>query len=346
MEKIRFGLFGCGAAGKVHAQAMRLSGVIDLRRVADTDSRPAQALSEKCGVPWTTDVDVILADPSIEAVSIATPHHTHVDLATRALAARKHVLLEKPFTLAVQQGLALVDQARAAGAVLAPWLERRFMPQAERAREIVAGGQIGSVVYTRSSALGYKPRAYWEYGMRLEEYPSSWRADKQRSGGGVLIMNAIHQIDLMNFVSGLRVVEVHARVATLHHEVDVEDTAVINLRYQSGALGTIEASCATFGLGQFPIEAPPDLVAGTDGHVQLGPLLRSFDRLHFERQHELPKLRVAEMKKRQLQNFAHHLRQGTALRCTPADALQALAIVEAAYQSAESGRPVSPTAVI
>jgi predicted dehydrogenase len=340
MEKVRLAIVGCGAAGKIQARAMRACPLVELHRVADVDARPAEALGVGCSVPWTIEVEALMDDPSIEAVSIATPHHTHLALAARAIAAGKHVLLEKPFTTRVQDGRKLADAARAAGVVLAPWLERRFMPQAELARQVVAEGRLGKIVYTRASALGYKPRAYWEYGMRFEEYPSSWRATRQTSGGGVLLMNAIHQVDLMRFVTGLDVAEVHGRVATLHHEVEVEDTATASLRYTTGALGTIEASCAAFGVGQFPIEEPPDLVAGTDGHLQLGVALQTYDRHRFSERHELPRLRVADMKARALEDFARHLREGTPLRCTAADALAALAVVEAAYRSAQCGSPV------
>ena len=339
--KVSFGLIGCGAAGKIQALAMRESEDVELRWVADQECRAAEALGQRYQVPWTCDVQRVLDDPAVEAVSLAVPHHLHLELATRAARAGKHVLLEKPFTLCVEQALQLVDVCRHEGRLLIPWLERRCVPYADRARELVAQGLLGKPVYTRISTLGYKPRAYWEYGMRFEEYPSSWRKKLATSGGGVLLMNAIHQVDLMRYVSGLEPVEVFGRVATLHHEVEVEDMAVVNLRYRCGAFGTIEASCCTYGVGQFPIEGPADTIMGSDGYLQLGATLKCFDRVRFSRQFDSPKLSVTEMKTRLLANFARHLREGEPLRCQPADAVAALAVIEAAYRSATGGGPVA-----
>jgi predicted dehydrogenase len=154
-------------------------------------------------------------------------------------------------------------------------------------------------------------------------------------------MNAIHQVDLMSYLTGLEPVEVFGRTATLHHEVEVEDLAVVNVRYRCGAFGMIEASCCTYGLGQFPIEGPADMIMGTDGYLQLGSPLKCFDRVRFSRQFEFPKLSVTDMKIRLLANFARHLRAGEPLRCLPDDAIAALAVIEAAYRSAVRCGPVS-----
>lgn len=335
---MRFGLIGCGAAGKIHALAMHESKAVELVMVADVEPRAAAALGARFAVPWTDEVERLLADRSIEAVSIAVPHFLHVALARQALLAGKHVLLEKPFTTSRADGEALVALAAGAGLCLAPWLERRYLPWVDRAREIVASGTLGRLVYTRVCALGYKPRAYWQYGMRCEEYPSDWRGHLATSGGGILLMNGIHQIDLMAYVSGLQAEEVQARIATLHHEVEVEDLATVSLRYRGGALGSVEASCCTYGMNEFPIEAPADTIMGDDGHLELGTRLRSFDRVRFQRVEEFARLSVTEMKARELADFAAHVREGTPMRCSPADALAALELITTAYAAARAGR--------
>ncbi len=339
-DPVRFGLVGCGAAGKLHALALRSCPSTELTLVADADPRPARALGQRHQVPWTAEMARVWEDPRIEAVSIAVPHHLHLDIATRAARAGKHVLLEKPFTMNCRQAAELVEVCRAAKVVVAPWLERRFLPYAGQARAIVAEGSLGKIVYTRISTLGYKPRAYWTHGMRFEEYPSAWRESVKTAGGGVLLMNSIHQIDLMLALSGLEVAEVTAHAPTLHHEVEVEDLAVALLRYTSGALGVVEASCCTYGMNEFPIERPADSILGTDGYLQLGSTLRSFDRIRFSQTYEFPKLSVTDLKVRQLGNFAAHLREGVSLEARPEDAMRAVAVIEAAYRSSREGAPV------
>jgi predicted dehydrogenase len=299
-------------------------------------------LGDRVGVTWTTEIDRLLDDPTVEVVSLAVPHHLHLELASRVARAGKHILLEKPFTLNTAQARQLVDLCRAQHVTVVPWLERRYLPYVDRIRELVALGTLGKLAYTRVSALGYKPRAYWEYGMRFEEYPSSWRGRKAESGGGILIMNGIHQVDLMTYLTGLEVTEVFAQVATLHHEVEVEDLALVSLRYRGGAMGVVEASCCTYGVNQFPIEAPPDAIMGTDGYLQLGAPLKCYDRIRFSRQFDFPKLSVTDMKIRQLENVARHLREGAELRCSAEDVIRALAVIEAAYESAACRAPVSP----
>jgi UDP-N-acetyl-2-amino-2-deoxyglucuronate dehydrogenase len=340
IPKVKFGLIGCGAAGKIHARAILGSESTQLCAVCDADERAARALGERWGLPWTMDPDRLFENAGIEAVSIATPHHTHMAIASRAAQAGKHIILEKPFTLNTAEAVRLVRACGAAKVVIIPWLERRYLPFVERAREIVAGGVLGKIVYTRVCTLGYKPRAYWEYGMRLEEYPSSWRGSLALSGGGILLMNGVHQIDLMSCVSGLAATEVTGRTARLYHEVEVEDLAVVLLRYASGALGIIEASCCTFGPAQFPIENPADAIMGVDGSLQLGVPLKWFDRIRYAQTCDYPKMSVTDMKIRLLDDFAHHLREGMPLRCRPEDAIGVLAIIEAAYRSAASGAPV------
>jgi len=339
-SRVRFGLIGCGAAGKIHARAILASDHTQLSWVCDTDARAARALGERWGIPWTVEPDRLFESAGIEAVSIATPHHTHFGIAVQAAQAGKHILLEKPFTLRTSEAVQLVRLCAEAGVAVMPWLERRYLPFVERAREIVAGGVLGKIVYTRTCTLGYKPRAYWEYGMRLEEYPSAWRGALALSGGGILLMNAVHQIDLMSYISGLTVTEVIGRTASLYHEVEVEDLALVLLRYATGALGVAEASCSTYGQGQFPIENPADAIMGVDGSLQLGIPLKWYDRIRFAQSCDYPKMSVTDMKIRLLDDFVRHLREGTPMRCRPEDAIAALGLIEAAYQSAASGKPV------
>jgi UDP-N-acetyl-2-amino-2-deoxyglucuronate dehydrogenase len=340
MRQLQIGLIGCGAAGKIHARAIVEAPDVRLNAVADIDERAARTLGDHYGVNWTVSVDELLDRHEIEAVSIAVPHHGHFELAKKAAQARKAILLEKPFTLDPDQASELIRVCSEAGVMLIPWLERRYLPYADKARAIVAEQVLGKIAYTRISSLGYKPRAYWTHGMRYEEYPSHWRERAETSGGGILIMNAIHQIDLMSYITGLKIVDLFARTATLHHEVEVEDMALVTVRYQGGAMGMIEASCCTYGMGQFPIASPADRIMGDDGNLELGDTLKSFDRVYFQRNYEFPRVSVMEMKIALLEDFYRLMREGAAMRCAANDALAALQVVDAAYRSSKTGLPV------
>lgn len=338
---MRFAVVGCGVAGKLHAMAIQRSTRALVRVLVDTKATTASSLAQELKVDWSANMFDVLGDPTVDAVSIALPHALHYEAALAALNAGKHVLLEKPFTLSTTSALRLVDAAKAQQVVIAPWLERRFLPIAEEAQRVVASGILGRLVYLRISCVGYKPRAYWHHGVSLEEEASDWRTSKAQSGGGILIMNAIHQIDLARFITALDAESVSAQTETAHHQVEVEDTAVLAIRYRDGCLGTLEASCAAFGGQKFPIEGPGDMIAGTNGTLQLGENLRVSTRYFGSQARDFPATTITMLKTRLIDHFIQRVEDGGPLRNDPRDAVQALGLVNAAYASADLRRSVN-----
>jgi UDP-N-acetyl-2-amino-2-deoxyglucuronate dehydrogenase len=334
-------VFGCGAAGQLHAYAVKRSSSARLVAVVDVNRDTAQRLGAAAECKWTTGLDEVLSDPQVDIVSIAVPHDRHYELASASIAAGKHVILEKPFTLDPKDGWALVRAAHSRSVLLAPWLERRYLPIAGVARETIASGALGKIAHVRISSLGYKPSAYWEYGMSLDGPSSSWRRFLERSGGGVLIMNAIHQIDLMHFITALEVESVFARSATVHHQVEVEDSAIVTLVFDNGGLGVVEASCAAYGGFRFPIDVPQDIVSGANGTLALGEPLRLNSRYHGTRSIDVAHDNILGAKVRLLDDFVLAARGQGTMRCSAEDAIRALTIVKTAYESARLGRPLT-----
>jgi predicted dehydrogenase len=338
--KLKFGLLGCGAAGMLHAEAIASCPETELVLVADVDERMAREVARRYGVPHVGSAEELLADVHVAAVSIALPHHLHYEYGLQAAAAGKHAIIEKPFTTSSAHGRELIEVFARQGLTLSAWLERRYMPFAAKARELLQTGMAGRLIYITINVLGYKPRAYWEYGMRNETFPSQWRKSWETSAGGPLMMNGIHQIDLVRYITGLEVIEVYARMGTFYHDVEVEDTIAVMLEFDNGALGRIDCSCAAYGAGTFPIQHKRDYLYGTDGYLFLSAPLETYDRVYEHRVHDVPVRAVPECKALEVADFARAVAEGRPHGAFAEEILKSRRVVEAAYESAQSRLPV------
>ena len=235
---VRVGLIGCGRIGRVHADSVAASSRAELARVYDPVPDAAREVGERFGAPHTTDVDAVLSDGSIDAVVIASPTPTHVDLMTRAVRAGKGVLCEKPIDLDVARVDACWAEIGTADPVVMVGFNRRFDPSFADVRARVAAGEIGRL----------------EQLTIISRDPAPPPAGYVATSGGLFRDMTIHDLDMARFFLG-EVVEVTARGSNLISDEiagagDV-DGAVTLLRGESGAVATIVNSrrCA-FGYDQ------------------------------------------------------------------------------------------------
>jgi predicted dehydrogenase len=243
VNPLRFAVVGCGNISRTHAGAIgRLAAGAqgdDARAelVACVDIVPERAarLAAEVGAQALT-WDEVLRDPTIDAVTVTTPAATHARLGTEALKAGKHVLVEKPMDVSIDAAAELVSAAQAAGRVLSVVSQHRFDPATEYAVRAVADGGLGEVVHVEATVPWLRSADYYA----ASPGRGTWSVD----GGGALISQAIHTLDVALAVAG-PVVRVQAEAATRLHAIEVEDVLVATLRFASGALGTIAASTAT-----------------------------------------------------------------------------------------------------
>jgi predicted dehydrogenase len=187
--------------------------------------------------PTVDSIERVLDDSSIDAVAILTPPNTHLDLVQRAAAAGKHVLLEKPLEITTERALELVDTCRRAGVTLAVMLQHRFRPAAKELAGHLASGALGEIVGCSTAIKLWRPQSY---------YDEPGRGTKARDGGGVLLTQGIHTLDLMLSLAG-PVDEVRGYATTSPvHRMETEDLVCAAVRFASGALGTIEATTTSF----------------------------------------------------------------------------------------------------
>ncbi|MBD2863185.1 Gfo/Idh/MocA family protein [Paenibacillus oceani] len=228
MTKIRTAVVGLNM-GLGHARAYALSDKADLRWVVDLDEEKAAKVAEQLGCGYTTDWEKALDD--VEAISIATPHHLHLPMGLKAIAAGKHVLMEKPLANSEEQAWELIRAAEAQHVVLMVAYIVRYFPAAQRLIEAIANEEYGKPLNANCFLEGYLPPA-----------PDSWFANKEKLGGGVLFSHGCHYIDLLQAVLG-NPVEVAGLGTRLGTEwMEGEGTHHGIMKFESGVLAHITSS--------------------------------------------------------------------------------------------------------
>src|SRR3954462_5367134 len=164
MSRLRIGLIGCGEIAVRTAAAIASSRHAEHVMVMDTRAELAQDLGATYGVPWTDRVDDLLANPTVEAVYIAVPHHLHATLTMQAAAAGKHILVEKPIATTLTDGEAMIAAARANDVWLSVNFHAQVDPVCQAAKSLVSQGAIGEVIGTRIVYRSDKPASYWTSG--------------------------------------------------------------------------------------------------------------------------------------------------------------------------------------
>ena len=233
-------LVGCGVAGDVHANALAdlaLQGQARLVGVVDVDGGRAQAFGARWGVRFATSLQEALGWPDAEIVHVCTPSGLHAEVGVQAAQAGRHVLVEKPIDVSLAHADDLINACATAHVRLGVVSQHRFDPGFLELKALVAEGMLGRLVLGEARAKWYRAQAYYD--------SAAWRGTKALDGGGALINQSIHYVDLLLALCG-PVAGVSALVATTCHTIEVEDIAAAVVRFSSGATGTILGSTAVF----------------------------------------------------------------------------------------------------
>lgn len=234
MKPIRTALIGCGKVGHIHAAALSALPEAEFVAACDTSLERAEAFAAKYRVWPFADLTRMIREASIEALLIATPHPLHATAAIEAAQAGIHVLVEKPLAANLADCDAMLAASRKSGVTLGVISQRRFFEPVQRMKQAIDAGKIGV------PALG----VFIQYSWRDEAYYRSdpWRGKWDTEGGGVLVNQSPHQLDLLLWMMG-PAVEVSGCWANLNHpSVEVDDTAVATIRFANGGLGSIVTS--------------------------------------------------------------------------------------------------------
>jgi UDP-N-acetyl-2-amino-2-deoxyglucuronate dehydrogenase len=339
---VRFGIVGTGMIAGFHARAIAGSGG-QVTAVAGRNAEKTAAFAREHSVPFsTTEVAALVTRPDVDVVCITTPSGAHLEPALAAIRAGKHVLIEKPLEITPERVDLILAAAEKAGVRVATIFQGRFGAGAQTVKAALDAGRLGRLVLASAQVKWHRPAAYY----------TGWKGTLALDGGAVLMNQAIHGLDLLQWFVGLPAEVFAWSTRRVHAGIEGEDTACATLRFPGGALGTIEATTAAWPGWARRIE-----LCGEHGSIVLeDDRIVRWDFARPEPADE--KIRSAppenalgsgaaspggislEGHVRQYQDLGAALRENRPLAIDGREGRKAVALVHALYQSAARGVPV------
>jgi UDP-N-acetylglucosamine 3-dehydrogenase len=311
MKKLRVAVIGTGFWGKNQARVLSQLEGTELVCVCDLDAHRSKAIGSEFGVPYFTTVADVLGRSDIDAVTVCTPTTTHKDVATKAILAGKHVLVEKPMTNTVAEARELAALAKNRGLRLMPGHIERFNPAVDYLRTLLDNQKLGTVTLFHARRVGRWPERIGDV--------------------GVVRDTAIHDIDLARYIFRDEVRSVHARTGSIRHTK--EDYAEIMLEFIKGGTAFIDANWLT------PRKTRVLIVTGSEATVQLDYISQEIS-IEDSQQSTRPNLERQEPLRLELAHFADSILNGKPFRANSEDGMRAVEICEAALQAGASGQTV------
>jgi len=336
---LRFGIIGCGVIAPTHARCIVELPGAELAAVCDILPEKARALAEKYPCDVYTAASDMLARANIDVAVVLTPSGMHADLGVMAALAGKHVIVEKPMDVSLAKADALIAACREAGVKLGVISQHRFDPAMMALKQAVEQGRLGQLNFGGSHTKWFRSQEYYDSG--------GWRGTWALDGGGALINQSIHYVDLLQYIMG-PVAEIHAYTAArAHTRIEVEDIAVAAIKFRSGALGLLEGNTAAYPgyCARLDIYgAEGSAIIENDQIVEWR--MRSGEPCPVERE-ETGFIGGSSSKdiwhhshRRQLADFIDAVRAGRSPLVTGEEGRKPLEIVLAVYESARTGKTV------
>lgn len=338
---MRLAIIGAGVIGTVHARLISsLPDEATLVAVADIDFDRAKALAERYGATPYPDAASAYAGSDIDAVAVCIPSAYHPDAAIEALAAGKHVLIEKPLGVTLEAADRLMAAERGSDRVVSTVSQRRFQPAAAFIKQAIDRGYLGRVTSGIAESAFYRSQGYYDSG--------DWRGTAAIDGGGALMNQGIHALDLLVWMLGVPV-EVTARTARLAHQrIEVEDVAGATISFDNGAVGLVLASTAAYPGRSVRITVHGDkgtAVMDDDRVVAFESAVADRGSVEKQLYQEGEQLgddwTSADLAHRaQYRDFLEAIASGRAPGVSTAAGRRSLAVVLGVYESADRGLPV------
>ncbi|ADQ45131.1 oxidoreductase domain protein [Caldicellulosiruptor kronotskyensis 2002] len=240
MSKLKFGIVGCGVISKTHAIAISaLSSDAELVAVCDVIEDRARKLAQDFGVKKIyTDYEKMLLDSDIDVISICTPSGMHADMAALAADAKKHVIVEKPMDITLSKADKIIEAQNRNNVVISIISQHRYSDCMQLLKRLMNEGKFGKIVLATSYTKWYRSQEYYDSG--------NWRGTWSLDGGGALMNQSIHYIDMIQWIVG-KVEEVYAYCTTrAHKRIEVEDCAVACVKFENGAIGEIVGTTSAY----------------------------------------------------------------------------------------------------
>jgi predicted dehydrogenase len=307
---VRIGIIGAGGISGTHVRAAQGIDGVEIVAVHGHNLQKTTALADSCGAVAYEDFDAFLAHP-MDMVAIGSPSGLHARQAIAALRRGLHALVEKPLDVTTANVDAVIVEADRAGRRVGVMFQERLLPEVVALKQRLDAGEIGSPLFISGQMHWYRPPEYYA--------SSKWRGTPGLDGGGAVINQGIHTLDLMLHLLG-DARRVSARTATRLHDIKVEDTAAALIEFENGAFGLFEATTAAAPGFARRIE-----IAGSQG------------RLVYEDPPRPATVADATPHRRVFEDFIEAVRTGRRPACDAVEGRRSVALIEALYRSATSG---------
>jgi len=341
LQPVHFAVVGVKGVGQLHVEAMRKVKEARLVAVADVDAEAAQACGEENGVPWFQDYHDLYRIEGLEAVDVATPHFLHCPMAIDTLQAGFHAFVEKPICRTVSEGDRMAAMARSTRRILGVCHNYRTWPYIPIAKKLIEEGRLGRITNVVWSACRIRTQAYYD--------SAPWRGTWKGEGGGVVMTQAIHDLDALHYILG-KACRVTGRLGRLLHNSEVDNVAGAIIEFESGAtcvfhatlINAPERSCmeiygdkATLILGDetrlgTPEMPVPEFVEKDKGMWSVPPSTWEVLEQQANETDHAPMFR----------DFARAVREGGEPMVTGEDATESLELANAITLSHFTGRPI------
>jgi predicted dehydrogenase len=342
--KLGYAVLGLGI-GMAHADAAYAYERSELVAVCDIDeARLAKAVKKYAGVTGYTDFEELLADERVDVISICLPSAMHADFAVRAMEAGKHVLVEKPLDITPERAQLIVDAQARTGKICGVVHQNRFNVDMYPIREAVEGGRLGNLILGTFAVKWYRDQDYYDRG--------GWRGTWEMDGGGSLMNQSVHTVDLMQWLMG-DVESVVSHMGIYDHDIQTEDTTASLIKFKNGAAATfVSTTCA------YPGISTEIMLYGTGGSVEAdADCLKTWKMKDAEDEDAEEEAMLARYGRGNLgavpedavRRFGHDhvicdmvdaVLDGRDPEVVSADAIKAVKIVCAVYESARTGKTV------
>ena len=330
---IRIGLIGGGNITGTHARAAAAVPGSEVVAFYGMNQERIGQLSSQFGGSAYTDFNAFLNHPALEMVIIGSPSGLHAEQGIAAAERGLHVLVEKPIDISTERADSLISECRKAGVKLGVIFQDRFKQDICRLRRFIQEGKLGRILLVDARVKWYRPPEYYR--------DSRWRGTRALDGGGAMMNQGIHTVDLLLWLLG-DVKSVQARTATLLHRIETEDTALALLEFSSGAVGTFQATTAAYPGYPRRVEITGSngtIVLENDSIMKADLLTSSVTLIPRDLADQNPSSfspQVSDFRGHQLaiEDFTRAIRENDAPRCDGSDGRRSLAVIEEIYRLA------------
>lgn len=335
-KDLGFGIIGCGVISATHAKSLQEIEGVKIVACCDVVAEKAEKFAKENNCDPYTDLDQMLAREDLDAVCVLTPSGLHAKVGIPAAKAGKHVVVEKPIDITMENADALIEAAEEAGVKLCVISQQRFNDAIMKVKAAAAAGKFGQLNFGGSHTKWYRDQKYYDSG--------DWRGTWALDGGGALMNQSIHYVDMLQYIMG-PVEEVFAYCVTRNVDIEVEDIAVASVKFKSGAIGLIEGNVTAYPGFYTRLD-----INGSDGSaiVEANQIvewkLRSEEGLEAEANIEGQGGASAQITHsshtRQLVDFVAAVREDREPLVNGKEGKKPLEIILAIYESARTGKPV------